>query len=42
MDRILVTLAGLALIVLVNLYFFGGKRGPRRESRNAAQRTDVD
>jgi len=31
-DKFLVTLVGLALIVFVNIYFFGRKRRPRRRS----------
>lgn len=30
MDKILVTLAGLALIAFVNVYFFGRRKRPMR------------
>jgi len=42
LDKILVTLAGLALIVFVNVYFFGRRKKPRGRSRNAVQRIPID
>jgi len=33
LDKIIVTLAGLALILFVNVYFFGARRRARRPPR---------
>ena len=42
LDKIIVTLAGLALIVFVNVYFFGARPRSRRSPRSKTKAASVD